>query len=110
MFFVHAKHLVVSTVNRSKSHNAFINQEASVPQDASIHQAASVVYLDEFGLDLPVRGHLLVGQDVAVTLGQDLLAGGRHLDGVGDAGLQHCAQVHAGDRLVVHPLLSTGGA
>lgn len=68
------------------------------------------VYLDELGLDLPVGGHLLVGEHILVTLGQGLLAGCRHLDGVGDIGLQHGAQVHAGGRLVVHPLLRAGGA
>lgn len=51
-----------------------------------------------------------MGQHVSVALGQGLLAGGGHLDGVGDDGLQDRPQVQAGRRLVVHPLLPAGGA
>lgn len=67
-------------------------------------------HLDKLGLDLPVGGHLLMGQHVSVALGQGLLTGGGHLDGVGDDGLQDRPQVQAGGGLVVHPLLPTGGA
>lgn len=51
-----------------------------------------------------------MGQHVSVALGQGLLTGGGHLDGVGDDGLQDRPQVQAGGGLVVHPLLPTGGA
>lgn len=67
-------------------------------------------HLNKLGLDLPIGGHLLMGQHVSVALGQGLLTGGGHLDGVGDDGLQDRPQVQAGGGLVVHPLLPTGGA
>ncbi len=70
----------------------------------------SVHYLDKFGLYLAVRGNLLVCQHVSVALRQGLLTGCRHLDGVGDDGLQNCTQVHAGGGLVVHPLLPASRA
>lgn len=71
---------------------------------------SAFAHLNKLGLDLSVGGHLLVRQHVSVALGQGLLTGGGHLDGVGDDGLQDGAQVQAGGGLVVHPLLPTGGA
>lgn len=68
------------------------------------------LYLYQLGLDLSVGSHFLVGQHISVTFGQGLLAGGGHLDGVGEDRLQDRPQVQAGGRLVVHPLLSASGA
>lgn len=65
--------------------------------------------LNIFGLYFTVGADLLVRQHVAVTLGQGLPAGCRHLDGVGDDGLQNCTQVQAGRGLVVDPLLAASG-
>lgn len=44
-------------------------------------------------------------QHISVALGQGLLVGRGHLDGVGDDRLQDRPQVEAGGRLVVHPFL-----
>lgn len=70
----------------------------------------TVAYLDKFGPNLSVRDELLVGQHVSLALGQVLLTGWAHLDGVGDVGLQNRAQVQARGRCVIQDLLPTGKA
>lgn len=37
-------------------------------------------YLDQFGLDLPVRGKLLMSKHILLAFRQSFLTGGRHLD------------------------------
>lgn len=46
-------------------------------------------YLDQFGLDLPVRGKLLMSKHILLAFRQSLLAGGRHLDCIWYDWLQH---------------------
>lgn len=54
-------------------------------------QAVTMVYLDQFGLDFPVRGKLLVPEHVFVAFRQSFLVGGRHLDRIGYDWLHYSA-------------------
>lgn len=96
--------------SKGKILHALLRQRNEIFYKTPISASCSATDLDICGLNLSIRGDLLVCQHISVALGQGLLTGGRHLDGVGDDGLQNCPQVHAGGRLVVHPLLPTSRA